>query len=82
MEQANRTYKEVFTVVERANDKSIWVRIGGAFVNRDGSMNLKLDALPVNGTLQVRDPLPREESRGNGRPMRDAGRAAATFDGV
>jgi len=29
--------------------------VGIGFVNRDGSMNLKLDAVPVNGTLQVRD---------------------------
>jgi hypothetical protein len=25
------------------------------FVNRDGSITLKLDAIPVNGTLQVRE---------------------------
>ncbi len=44
--------------------KSIWVRIGIAFLNRDGSYNVKLDALPMNGTLQVRDwPPPNEWPR-------------------
>jgi hypothetical protein len=47
--------KVVYTVVERAPGKSFWTRVGVGFVNRDGSMNLKLDAMPVNGTLQVRD---------------------------
>jgi hypothetical protein len=47
--------KIVYTVVERGPGKSFWTRVGVGFVNRDGSMNLKLDAIPVNGTLQVRD---------------------------
>lgn len=33
-----------------------WVRIGVAFPNRDGSMNLLLDALPIGtNKLQVRE---------------------------
>jgi hypothetical protein len=47
--------KTVFTVVERSPGKSYWVRIGVGFVNQDGSMNLRLDAIPVNGVLQVRE---------------------------
>jgi hypothetical protein len=47
--------KIVYTIVERGPGKSFWTRVGVGFVNRDGSMNLKLDAIPVNGTLQVRD---------------------------
>jgi hypothetical protein len=49
------TMKVVFTVVERSPGKSFWTRVGVGFVNADGSMNLRLDAIPVNGTLQVRD---------------------------
>jgi hypothetical protein len=30
-------------------------------VNRDGSMNVTLDALPTNGKLHVRDFTPRDE---------------------
>jgi hypothetical protein len=55
MEDQAKNMKAVFTVVERGQGKSIWVRIGVGFTNRDGSLNLRLDALPVSGTLQVRD---------------------------
>lgn len=50
-----KTMKVVFTVVERSPGKSIWTRVGVGFVNQDGSMNLRLDAIPVNGMLQVRE---------------------------
>jgi hypothetical protein len=50
-----KTMKAVFTVVERSPGKSYWTRVGIGFVNQDGSMNLRLDAIPVNGTLQVRE---------------------------
>jgi hypothetical protein len=62
-----QTKKAVYTIVERPDGdskKSFWVRIGIAFLNRDGSYNVKLDALPMNGTLQVRDwPPPNEWPR-------------------
>ncbi len=61
-----KTMKAVFTVVERGQGKSYWTRIGVGFVNRDGSMNLKLDALPVNGNLQGRDWEPLERGAGDG----------------
>ena len=60
------TMKAVFTVVERSPGKSHWTRVGVGFVNRDGSMNLKLDAIPVNGTLQVREWEPAERFNGQG----------------
>ena len=47
--------KNVYTVVEGADRKPRWLRIGVAFVNHDGSLNVHLDALPTNGTLQIRD---------------------------
>lgn len=69
---------EVFTVVERGEGrdaKSWWVRVGAAFTNKDGSINVKLDALPVNGSIQLRIPDPKEdrEERTNerGRDDRD-----------
>ncbi len=55
MEDQSKTMKTVFTVVDRGQGKSMWIRIGVGFTNRDGSLNLRLDALPVSGTLQVRD---------------------------
>jgi hypothetical protein len=53
--------KAIYTVIERPNDRPIWLRIGAAFVNRDGSLSLKLDALPIDGKLQVRDWTPRDD---------------------
>ena len=49
--------KAVFTVTERG-DRSYWTRIGAAFTNKDGSLTVRLDAVPVNGTLQIRDEDP------------------------
>jgi hypothetical protein len=55
--------KVVYTINERG-EKSYWTRIGVAYVNRDGSLNVKLDAVPVNGTMQVRDWTSRDEQPG------------------
>ena len=63
--------KMVYVITERSG-KSYWNRIGIAFVNQDGSINVKLDAMPVKGELQIRDYVPREDDaeaprvRGNG----------------
>jgi hypothetical protein len=55
--------KDVFTIVEKEGwDKSLWIRVGSAFENRDGSLTILLDALPVNGKLQVRERKAREPS--------------------
>ena len=60
-EKEKKPYKVVYTVVERKRDgKPYWVRIGAAFTNRDNSLSVHLDAVPTNGTLQIRDP---DESR-------------------
>jgi hypothetical protein len=61
MEANGQSMKAVFTIVERGAGKSYWTRVGVGFVNRDGSITLKLDAIPVNGTLQVRDWESRED---------------------
>jgi len=48
--------KDVFTIVETpAGKPDRWVKIGIAFVNTDGSLNLVLDAFPANARLHVRD---------------------------
>jgi hypothetical protein len=44
--------------------KSFWTKIGVAFENRDGSWNLHMSALPVDGRLQMREPWPKEEREG------------------
>lgn len=72
MEEQSRNLKMVYTVVERGPGKSFWTRVGIGTVNRDGSLNLRLDAIPVNGTLQVRDWEPPE------RRTEEGGSPAAT----
>ena len=44
----------VFSIRE-GRGGSVWVRAGSAFVNRDGSLNVLLDVLPLDGRLHVRD---------------------------
>ena len=46
----------IYTVVERAEGKPIWYRIGAAWLNKDGSLNGSLAALPVNGRIHIRAP--------------------------
>lgn len=47
----------VYTIVKstKENGKDYWHEIGRAFVNKDGSLNVRLNALPLNGTLHIRD---------------------------
>jgi hypothetical protein len=44
----------VFSIRENKGG-SVWVRAGSAFVNKDGSLNLLLDVLPLDGKLHVRE---------------------------
>jgi len=60
--------KAVFTIIEGANlTKPIYRRIGTGFVNRDGSLNIFLDALPVNGKLHIRDAIPHSKDESDDR---------------
>lgn len=74
MEEQTKNMKSVYTIVDRGG-KTFWVRIGVGFTNRDGSLNLRLDAIPVNGSLHVRDWEPYEKRDDNnaqarGRPAK------------
>jgi hypothetical protein len=73
--------KIAYVVTQRGTNK-YWTRIGVAFVNRDGSINVKLDALPTSGTLQIRDYEPREEFESNGGSRPRALRAVAADQGL
>ena len=54
-----QTTMEILGVVTRGEGKKgYWTRIGTAFRNRDGSLNLRFDYLPANlggTTIQVRE---------------------------
>lgn len=64
-QQSGKTKRVAYTVIERGEGKSFWLRVGTAFENRDGSLNVVLDAIPVNGRLQIREYQPDEERDGN-----------------
>lgn len=43
-----------YCVLERPDEAPVWVRCGSARVQRDGSVNVRLDALPLTGRLHLR----------------------------
>jgi hypothetical protein len=53
---------KIVYVITKRKEKSYWNRIGVAFVNQDGSLNVKLEAFPASGECQIRDFSPREDS--------------------
>jgi hypothetical protein len=61
----------VFSIREHKGG-SVWVRAGSAFVNKDGSFNVHLDVLPLDGKLHVREAMERKDQPGS-----DPGRFAA-----
>ena len=45
-----------YNIIDRGEGKTkIWSRIGSAWTNRDGSMNIVLDSFPLGGRLQIRE---------------------------
>jgi hypothetical protein len=68
---------DVFSIREvqgktAAEDKSYWTRVGAAFRNRDGSINVVLSALPVGGAdgqarVQLRTPDPKVDDSASAR---------------
>jgi hypothetical protein len=64
----------VYAIPEsKDGEKAFWPKLGVAYTNRDGSITLVLEALPLGtNRLQVREPRPPAESRaGNGPARRD-----------
>ena len=50
-------WKAVYCVAERGKGRRIWLRVGTAFPNRDGSLTIRLDAMRLSLQLQVREPF-------------------------
>lgn len=70
MEGTGRKKWAVYTIRERQGlEKPIWLRIGIAFMNRDGSYSLYLDAHPLEGKLHMRE---WREEAANGEEARTA----------
>jgi hypothetical protein len=75
-----RRMKIVYVVLDR-NSRRNSSRIGVAFVEADGSMNVKLDAIPLSGELQIRDYVPRERPAARDEPtVRDAPRGTHALE--
>ena len=58
--ETTKKMQAVYTVVQKADGKDVWLRVGAAFPNRDGSLSVLLDAVPTNGRLQIREYEPRD----------------------
>ncbi|CAN5377656.1 hypothetical protein BH09MYX1_BH09MYX1_04040 [soil metagenome] len=66
--------KAVYTMTER-DGRTYWTKVGVGFPNQDGSLTLKLEAFPTNGTLQVRE-MESAEQRADSLRKRFAAQAA------
>ena len=58
----------VFSIRENKGG-SVWVRAGSAFVNKDGSLNVLLDVLPLDGKLHVREAGEKKEAEAKPAPV-------------
>jgi hypothetical protein len=74
METTTKKIQAVYTVVSKNDGKEVWLRLGSAFPNRDGSLTVLLDAVPTNGRLQIREYTPRDVAAA---PRREAVQAQA-----
>ena len=62
---------KVYTIVDRGGEKKdLWLRIGTAFVNKDSSLNVVLNALPIDGKLHIREEQEPSEYSQNGKANR------------
>ncbi len=57
-----------YAIIDRKDKPPYWLKLGAAFTNRDGSMTLYLDAVPIGtNRLQIREQRVWDEARpGNG----------------
>nr|PZM92801.1 MAG: hypothetical protein DIU72_05060 [Pseudomonadota bacterium] len=67
MDSVGKKRWNVYTIRRRpGSERNYWVKIGVGFVNGDGSINLYLDAMPLDGKLQLREWREDAEARANG----------------
>lgn len=60
MDMSAKKMQAVYTVVPKPEGRDLWLRVGSAFPNRDGSLTVYLDAVPINGRLHIREYQPRD----------------------
>ena len=54
--------KTVYSVLDRGTGRPYWMRVGIGWENKDGSINVRLDALPSTFQLHIRDWQPAAET--------------------
>lgn len=60
---AKATFWKAYNILDRGEDKkAFWNPVGVAFPNKDGSFNIKLSSLPLDGEIHIRPYEPRSES--------------------
>ena len=64
---------------EQSFAKPLFRRIGTAFVNKDQSLNVVLEALPIEGRLHIREPRAHEDK---GARARENSPCLRRFNGV
>jgi hypothetical protein len=65
-EQQEKTRRAVYVITEKPGlKKAIWTKIGVAWLNRDQSWNVMLDALPLSGKLNIREETERPSRYAN-----------------
>ncbi|MEY4513656.1 MAG: hypothetical protein RLZZ450_5778 [Pseudomonadota bacterium] len=62
MQTSAREMLAVYTVIRSAEGAEIRLRIGSGQHNDDDSLTVQLDAMPINGKLEIRRYLPRDRS--------------------
>jgi hypothetical protein len=59
--------KAVYSIIEREGKKPFWQKVGVAFENKDGSLNVILNCIPLDGKLHIRDENKKEGQYNNDR---------------
>jgi hypothetical protein len=63
MLEDNSRRKKVLCPIEKNGKTLYWLRLGTAFINKDNSINVYLDAMPMNSKLHLRDWDEKDERR-------------------
>ena len=56
--------KPVFCLQQRPGERKTWLRAGTATTNKNGSITVRLDVLPLSGVLLIGDSEPDPDPRG------------------
>ena len=67
----------VYVIVNHPGRAPFWMSVGKAFVNSDGSLNVRLDANPIDGKLHIRRPPLREPAGAAGHAATENSTAGA-----